>query len=302
VDGQPTTAVAGRDGEVVGRERELAAIGLLACPRQPEQQLSFNVLADLLDDVGDQDIAGLPPPQRAALQHALGLDVPPPGGETDPRLVAAALRAVLTAAATDCRVLLVLDDAHWADASSVLVLSHALHRARGAGISVLVATRPEPAAADPWPSGDGRADIALGPLTEAGVFHLVRTRLGRALGRGDLRSIVAVSGGNPLYALELAELGDAAAGTLSPTLEDLVAGSVRGLPAPTRRLLLAAALTHDPQVELVGRAAGSTHLGTTGARAGRSTVRSSTPPSPRPPRWRASRTAARQGRGRRPGR
>ena len=191
----------------------------------------------------------------------MGLDLPPAGEETDPRLVAAALRAVLASSASAGRVLVVLDDAHWADASSLLVLPHALHRARGAAISVLVATRPQPGA-DPWPGGDGRADIDLGPLTEAAVFHLVRSRLGRTLGRGDLRRIVAVSGGNPMYALELAGLGDAGGRTLSPTLEGLVAGSVRGLPTPTRRLLVAAALAHDPRLDVVGRAAG---LATAGA-------------------------------------
>ena len=144
------------------------------------------------------------------------------------------------------------------------MLPHALHRARGAAISVLVATRPQPGA-DPWPVGDGRADIDLGPLTEAAVFHLVRSRLGRTLGRGDLRRIVAVSGGNPMYALELAGLGDADGRMLSPTLEGLVAGSVRGLPTPTRRLLVAAALAHDPRLDVVGQAAG---LATAGADTG----------------------------------
>lgn len=239
----------------LGRAAELALPVLLARPREPERQLAFNVLADLLEGRADLDGAGLSAPQRAALRHAVGLELPLAGEETDPRLVAAALRAVLESVAASGRVLVVLDDAHWTDASSLLVLPHALHRARGAALSVLVATRPQ-AGTDPWPTGDGRADLDLGPLTEAAIFHLVRTRIGRTLGRGDLRRIVAVSAGNPMYALELASLSDCGATSLSPTLEGLVADAVRGLPTSTRRLLVAAALAHDPRLDVVGQAAG----------------------------------------------
>ena len=266
VTGPPGSGKSTLVGATLRRADDLAMPVLLARPREPEQPLAFNILADLLEAVPVADGAaaaptGLPPPQHAALRRALGLDVPRPGEDTDPRLVAAAVRAVLGLTAREGRVLLVVDDAHWSDDSSLLVLTHALHRARDTALSVLVATRPG-AGPDPWPTGAGRADVDLGPLSEAAVFHLVRDRLGRTLGRGDLRRLVQVSGGNPMYALELAGLADAGRpgradpGGLSPTLESLVAGSVRGLPAPTRRLLLAAALAHDPRVDVVAQAAG----------------------------------------------
>ena len=267
VTGPPGSGKSTLVGATLRRADDLAMRVLLARPREPEQPLAFSVLADLLEGVpglaGAESTAltdaGLPPPQHTALRRALGLDLPGPGEDTDPRLVAAALRALLTATAREGRVLLAVDDAHWADDSSLLVLSHALHRAGGAAVSVLVATRPR-AAADPWPTGPGRDDVELGPLSEAAVFHLVRARLGRTLGRGDLRRLVQVSGGNPMYALALAGIGDdgdhSADGALSPTLEALVAGSVRELSAPTRRLLLAAALAHDPRIDVVVQAAG----------------------------------------------
>jgi DNA-binding CsgD family transcriptional regulator len=271
VSGPPGSGKSTLVAAALRRADDLAMRVLLARPREPERPLAFNVLADLLETVpatdggglGAPGQAGLPPAQQAALRRALGLDLPRPGEDTDPRLVAAAVRTLLALTTHDGRLLLVVDDAHWADDSSLLVLSHALHRARDTALSVLVATRPR-AGTDPWPTGAARADVDLGPLSEAAVFHLVRDRLGRALGRGDLRRLVQVSGGNPMYALELAGLGGLAddgrsgsptQGGLTPTLESLVAGSVRGLPPPTRRLLLAAALAHDPRLDVVAQAA-----------------------------------------------
>jgi DNA-binding CsgD family transcriptional regulator len=261
VTGPPGSGKSTLVGAATRRAVHLAMRVLLARPREPEQPLAFSVLADLVEALPGADAAEssvgdapLPPPQQAALRHALGLDLPRPGEDTDPRLVAAAVRALLTAAARERRVLVVVDDAHWADDSSLLVLSHALHRARGSALSVLVATRPR-AGADPWPTGEGRDDVDLGPLSEAAVFHLVRDRLGRTLGRGELRRLVQDCGGNPMYALELAGRGTGR-NALSPTLEALVAGSVRELPSATRRLLVAAALAHDPRLDLVARAAG----------------------------------------------
>jgi DNA-binding CsgD family transcriptional regulator len=269
VTGPPGSGKSTLVGATLRRASDLAMRVLLARPREPEQPLAFSVLADLLEGVPAVDAAGpaevggarLPPPQHAALRRALGLELPRPGEDTDPRLVAAAVRAVLTGTATEGRLLLAVDDAHWADDSSLLVISHALHRARDAALSVLVAARPRPGA-DLWPTGAGRADVDLGPLSEAALFHLVRDRLGRTLGRGDLRRLVQVSRGNPMYALELAGLGGPdhsgswADDPLPPTLEGLVAGSVRELPSPTRRLLVAAALAHDPRLDVVAQAAG----------------------------------------------
>jgi DNA-binding CsgD family transcriptional regulator len=264
VTGAPGSGKSTLVGAALRRAADLGTRVLLARPREPEQPLTFSVLADLLEGVPDLDGAELPPPQHAALRYALGLDLPPPGEDTDQRLVATALRAVLASTATSGRVLVVLDDAHWADDSSRLVLAHALHRSRDSAVSVLVATRPLPGDS-PWPTGEGRADIELGPLTEAAVFQLVRARLGRALGRGDLRRVVQASGGNPMYALELAVRGDAGVTTRSPTLEGLVATSVRGLPSPTRQLLVAAALAHDPRLDVVARAAGLDSVALDGA-------------------------------------
>lgn len=244
-------------GSALDRAATMGVPVLLARPREPERVLAFSVLADLLAETPDLATLDLPAAQHAALGHALGLDVDPPRGDADPRVVAAAVRQVLMRVSTSGRALVVVDDAHWADDSSLLVVSHALHRLGPAPLSVLVATRPVHGS-DPWPAGEVRTDLFVGPLTEAAVFHLVRDRLGRTLGRADLRRLVRVSGGNPMFALELAAhpAGPSpASAPLTPSLETLVARSVRGLAPASRRLLLAAALAHDPRLDVVGHGA-----------------------------------------------
>ena len=148
-----------------------------------------------------------------------------------------------------------IDDAHWLDDATLLVLPHAVRRLTDSDVSLLVATRPT-AEPDPWPTPSTRVDVTLGGLSPAAVFRLVRERLGRTLGRGDLHRVHLLSGGNPMFALELAATAEPGAAVLTPTLEALVSGTIRRLPPSVRRLLLAAALAHDPTPRIVASAAG----------------------------------------------
>jgi DNA-binding CsgD family transcriptional regulator len=249
---------------VTARARSMAVPVLAARPRESERSLAFDALTDLLQDGPDLATVGLPATQLLALRQALALDQPVRGADTDPRAVAAGLRAVLASAARDQRLLVVVDDAHWLDDATGLVLPHALRRLTGSPVSVLVATRPVPGQ-DPWPTGPGRVDVSVTGLGGAALFRLVRARLGRTLGRRDLHRIEEQSGGNPMFALELAALDDPGAAVLTPTLETLVAGSVRRLPPSARRVLLAGALAHDPRPDLLARAAGLDQTGLDGA-------------------------------------
>ena len=88
--------------------------------------------------------------------------------------------------------------------------------------------------------------------------RLLSERLGLALPRHVLRSVFDSSSGNPLFALELGralvERGLPETGEDIPVpdaVEDLLGIHVARLPRPTRRLLLAVALSGDPRVSEV---------------------------------------------------
>ena len=165
-------------------------------------------------------------------------------------------------------VLVVLDDLHWADATSLRVLAHLLnalvtrHR-----VAVVTTRRPRP----------------TGSLAEAEVDEALArrhvTRLDLAgLSEDDTRTLVsAVSGtdvpaataedwrsrsaGNPFFLVELARA--AGAGTdpdgpaLPTTVRDVILRRVRGLPEETQEVLLdAAVLGRRFSVEVLARVVG----------------------------------------------
>ena len=113
-------------------------------------------------------------------------------------------------------LVLAVDDAHWADASSLRFLSFLLPRLEELPVVLLVAARPE---AEPEEAhllatltGDPAAEVVRPePLSVAAVGRLVETRLGVA---PDLAFTVAchrASGGTPFLVRELVEaLADAA--------------------------------------------------------------------------------------------
>src|SRR5205823_1963944 len=76
---------------------------LTARPAEPEKALSFAGLADLLEGVEPELYAGLPPPQRVALDAALlrGEEVPAP----DPRAVSTAALSLIRALAATQQLL-----------------------------------------------------------------------------------------------------------------------------------------------------------------------------------------------------
>ncbi|MEU7764911.1 AAA family ATPase [Nocardia sp. NPDC049190] len=103
-------------------------------------------------------------------------------------------------------VVLIMDDVHWADASSLAVLRRLCEFVDGLPLLVVLAARPLPrtraVAALSAELVDRRAPmIRLGALSEAAA-ELVRHMVGAAPGPDLLRE-VAGAGGNPLYLTEL---------------------------------------------------------------------------------------------------
>lgn len=228
---------------------------------QAESVMAFAALADLLAEVGEEHFAILPALQRLALDRVLlraGADGPP----TDQRVVAAGFVAVLHALAADSPVLIAIDDAQWLDSSSRAAIEFAVRRLRGPfGILVTERCAPGEGVTAGWlklERPDGLDRISVPPMSSAQLHTLITERLGRKLTRPSVLRIAEISGGNPFFALELAQaVGDGPAGgevPLPATLTDVVRRRIGLLDDQTRELLLGVACVSDPTVELLARA------------------------------------------------
>ena len=170
-----------------------------------EARLPWVGLTDLLRTAAAAALPALPAPQRRALQIVM---LQADGGEVaDERTVGTALWSVLTTLAQSGPVLIALDDLPYLDAASAGALRFALRRMEPAGRVRLVATArgdgSQWAPVDGLP-GDRVLPIGVGPVTVGALFELLAARLEVRLARPILLRVHATSGGNPLYALELA--------------------------------------------------------------------------------------------------
>lgn len=138
--------------------------------------------------------------------------------------LAAQLESALRAAAP-CVV--VAEDLHRADASSLAVLEELARDLAGAGVSVVGTVRPEEVrAGSPLHDIANRSvAVALAGLSGTEVGELMTAVRGIAPDAGEVRSFVRRTGGNPLLIHELAQLptdspaGDAALDVLVATIE-----------------------------------------------------------------------------------
>lgn len=220
-----------------------------------ESVLAYAAVADLLGEVDTTAIAGLPYTQRIALDRVL-LRAGADDVATDPRAVAAAFLSVVELLAEQTPVLVAVDDLQWLDASSALAIGFAARRfASPVGVCCTVRTDSNGLALLPVGLPDPVVRLRIRPLSLAGIQTMLYDRLGRSYPRPTLAHIFEVSGGNPLYALELARAIDDA-GTrwedrLPGTLAELVRARIGGLAADSYDALLASACLSTPTVMLV---------------------------------------------------
>ncbi|MYT22123.1 ATP-binding protein, partial [Streptomyces sp. SID7760] len=110
-------------------------------------------------------------------------------------------------------VVLILDDAHWADAESLAWLTAFAARAEELAMLIMVACRP-----DEIPAGagalralmmgrQGTRPHELAPLTTTAVARIVRDALGESADDVFCRECWAITGGNPFEVVELAMKG-----------------------------------------------------------------------------------------------
>ncbi|MFF0013903.1 ATP-binding protein [Streptomyces sp. NPDC005374] len=215
-------AVAGRAG--IGKttlltevRRRAAARGctvLAARGGDQEQRVAFHVARQLLQPqfagAAEADLRAQLGSWYDIVGPALGLCAPTDGAPPDPQGLRDGLDWVLThLAVLRAPMVLVLDDAHWADPESLRWLAAFAPRVEELPILVVVAYRPDelPDHAEPFRALPGRAGgrpLDLEPFSAVAVARLVREALGVHADDAFCRECWAVTAGNPFETVELA--------------------------------------------------------------------------------------------------
>ena len=257
--------------------RSIGAVSLSGAAHPFERTRPFGVLVNALE---------LRPrsadPRRAGIGRLIEGESGGPSPTADARLmVVDAVTELLETMCLDTPVVLVLEDLHWADESSLVAIQAILHNLAHVPLLVMVTMRPTPRTADLDVLLDecataGTRILQLRSLESADVDALVHLELGGRAGP-LLCSIIDKTGGNPLLLVELirsltaegwlkrdADLVEAVGDELPSTLRDLVLRRMRYLPTATLdQLRLAsllgeavsirdlAAVARRPSVELV---------------------------------------------------
>jgi tetratricopeptide (TPR) repeat protein len=140
-------------------------------------------------------------------------------------------------------VLLVLEDLHWGDLSTVSFVDGALRNLRDRALMVLALAQPDVTSLFPklW-AGHAMTEMRLGELSRSASEKLVRQVLGAAAADATVARIVEQAGGNAFYLEEL--LRSLAEGDAEPppTVLAMVEARLAALDPETRRVLRAASV------------------------------------------------------------
>jgi DNA-binding NarL/FixJ family response regulator len=179
---------------------------LAARPGEAEPPHSFAGLFDLLETVGADVLAGLPGPQRRALEAAL-LRSDPAGQAPGPFAVAAGLLGVLRCLAANTPLLVAIDDLQWLDPASAAALAFAMRRLDTAQGRFLLARRSgQSTEAERALGAAGVRRVEVGPLSVEGTYRLLSQRTGLTVPPRTLSRLHAAARGIPLLVLELGQL------------------------------------------------------------------------------------------------
>ena len=230
---------------------------------ESEATFSYGGLADLLGAVADAVLSELPPIQRRALEAALLI------GESetqvDERAVAAAFLAALRLVAADGTLCLAVDDVQWLDDASLTAVRFALSRLDEEPIATLLTVRGEPPAWIRRSLPETRlVTVELDGLSIGALHELLRTRLDVSFPRPTLVRLSETSGGNPFFALELAEALRRRGSALAPgealpipsTVDELLGERIRGLGTSAIEVASVVAAVGEATVDIVEGALG----------------------------------------------
>jgi DNA-binding CsgD family transcriptional regulator len=145
-----------------------------------------------------------------ALDPGLAVELDPgsePAGDRS-YAVLRRLHRLFARLSAEAPLLLVVDDAHWADLASLRFLNFLARRLEGLPLLLLLGTRPEGLEPGGGPLGElahhpGTAHLHLRPLSEEATGGAVRSRLGAGADGALGRACHEASGGNPFLLDEL---------------------------------------------------------------------------------------------------
>jgi DNA-binding CsgD family transcriptional regulator len=234
--------------DVAVERAQAAGIRVLrACGVEFEAEIGFSTLHQLLYPLHER-AARLAARHHDVLRQVFGLVS---GPALEPLVVSTAVLALLREAAAERPLLVIVDDVAWVDRASATVLGFAVRRLGDDAIVFLAAAS---TGVDSFFDRAGLPEREIGPLAEQPAAALLDTRWPDLVPRVSRRLLDAAAG-NPLALRELPAAltdrqrsgRDALPGSLplSRRLEAIFAAGTHALPAPTRQLLLLAALEAD---------------------------------------------------------
>src|SRR6202521_4725435 len=232
--------------------RPLVTVGV-----ESQAELAFAGLHQLLRPVIGA-LAQQPESQRQALEAALGLgaDLKP-----DPYRVAVAAFQLICEVADSVPLVLIVDDAHWLDRSTLSVLAFIGRRLEAEHVALVAAIR----SGQSTPLDDARLPtLDLERLSASAAARLL-DRTAPELHPVLRARVLAESSGNPLALVELARSMGRSGEQLSPKpttltarLDRAFASRLGDLAPDTRPALLAAALDSRASLDEIARSSGAT--------------------------------------------
>ncbi|MEU7739197.1 AAA family ATPase [Nonomuraea sp. NPDC049158] len=203
------------------------------------------ILRDLVRRLGRDRVAAFLPTAGSALGDWLPDLGPAPARYARTRLLTEML-ALISRVAEERPVVLVVEDLHWADASSRELFAYLVRNLAGEAVLLIGTVRtgelpvghPNRRLLAELGRGGDVVRAALGPLEHRHVAELLEAIDGRPPDRSRSGGIHRRSGGNPLFVEALSDAGEAPAADLRTLLLDRIID----LPDPAREVLSAMAV------------------------------------------------------------
>jgi len=225
-----------------------------------ESMLSYALLSDLATPLYESAISRLPVQQREALDAAL-LRGTGTGTSFDARAVGTALLSLIREASAGQDLVLMVDDAQWADAATVEALSFAQRRLDAERCGIVLGRRlgEDAELVDRLAAADSAYTVRLAPLTLEATRTMLVTSLEVPISPIIARRIHDISAGNPLLSLELGRAQLHATGDLTTSMEIVVPSQLAALhrtrlerlSQPARTVVTLAAAHGRPPLALV---------------------------------------------------